>query len=229
MSLQVFAVDAGSAQVLLAGVAVVRAGGGVRTHMVVELQGPAEGFAAEGAGEADAGVHQLVALQGAQLLEALVTDGALEGPCVGVQPLVPPQGTGEGEAPPAQWARVGLLARVDAPVLGHVHVLDEALAAHGALEGPLPRVDTQVFLQRRGLQAVAAAHGATVSGLIAAPLHRLGRRHPHLPHLLGWNTDEIDQVMSPHRGKQTDGRAYMAINVMAYSTGVLNPEPFFSY
>lgn len=82
-------------------------------------------------------MRQLVALERALLFEGLVADGALVRPGVGVQPLVSPQGAGEGEALAAVGAGVGFLPGVDPLVLSHVDLLGEALPAGGALERTL--------------------------------------------------------------------------------------------
>lgn len=137
MFLHVFAEDAGAAQVLLADVAEVGPGVGVRVHVVGELQGAAEALAAQGALEADPRVDHLVAFEHAELLEGLEADGTLVGPGVGVDPQVSAQGAGEGEALAAHAAGVGFLSGVDPLVLLQVGLLHEALPAGGALEGPL--------------------------------------------------------------------------------------------
>lgn len=107
-------------------------------------------------------MRQLVALERALLFEGLVADGALVRPGVGVQPLVSPQGAGEGEALAAVGAGVGFLPSVDPLVLRHVDLLGEALPAGGALERTLARVDPQVFLQRRRLETVSTADRTAV-------------------------------------------------------------------
>ena len=134
----------------------------MHVHVVGELQGAAEALAAEGTLVADSRVGQLVGLQRALLLEGLLADGAPVRPSVGVQPLVPAQSAGEGEALAAVGAGVGLLPGVNPQVLRHVNLLREALPAGGALERTLARVNPQVLLQRRGFEAVAAAHGTAV-------------------------------------------------------------------
>lgn len=113
-------------------------------------------------------MRQLVALERALLFEGLLADGALVRPGVGVQPLVPAQGAGEGEALAAVGAGVGFLPGVDPLVLRHVDLLGEALPAGGALKRTLTRVDPQVFLQRRRLETVSTANRAAVLPFPAA-------------------------------------------------------------
>lgn len=137
MFLHVLGVQPRPAQAPPANVAEVRLAVGVRLYVVGELQGSTEAAAAERALEAHGGMCQLVALERALLFEGFGTRGTLKGPRIRVQPLVPPQRAGEGEALPAISAGVGFLARVRPHVLGHVHVLGEALPAGGALEGAL--------------------------------------------------------------------------------------------
>lgn len=137
MLLHVFAVNPGSAQVLLADVAEVGLGVGVGVDVVRELQGSAEALVAERTVVPNARVGQQVGFQHALLFEGLLTNGALERPGVGVQPLVAPHGAGEGEAFPTDGAVVWFLAGVGPLVLRQVDVLCEALPAGRALKRAL--------------------------------------------------------------------------------------------
>lgn len=118
-----------------------------------------EAFGAQRAGERPLSVVcPFVLYEMPPLNEAAAAHRAAVGLLGGVSEPVPPQAAELGVADPTVWTGVRLLSGVNPLVHHHVHLLCEALPAHGAAVWFVARVRGHVVRQARRTRKLPAAY-----------------------------------------------------------------------